>query len=474
MNFLIKHFLLLMMIITLPWRPVHAAVPTMDFTVNMSKTVNVDITGGTPRIAVDVGGNTRYASYASGTGTSALTFTYTATAGDVDLDGVAVSSPVDLNGGTITDLAGNALTNLTFTPPTTTGVKVDYPSLSMDFTNGSRSRKNSIRNSTMQGAVVGVPGTVPTNWGASNSGGLTREVAGFGTENGMSYLDLRYSGTTTGGQVQFTPETSTSAVQGELWTFSFFIKIISGSMGTLSTGVRSCVNEGNPGYLTEGCGVQNTLTGQRVFLSHTRTISNAATTFATPYVKFTPATSQILDFTIRIYTPQFEKGSFATSFIPTTNATVTRQNEFMNISTGAWYNQSAGAFFSNVGWVSSTGSNFPMLARFDDTGNNNRWNLYYNQATNVIGVSGHNAGVTQGGFNSPAQSTTGTIKAAAVQATNSANVAYNGTLGTLDTVWNLPTLTQWTTDATYARIWTKNFKYYPLRITDIQLQLLTQ
>lgn len=107
-----------------------SAATSIPFTVNLSKIVNVT---GTPRIAVDVGGVTRYATYTSGTGTSALIFTYAMVAGDVDLDGVTVSSPIDLNGGTIKDLSGNDLSPLAFTIPNTSNVKVNYPSLGMDF-----------------------------------------------------------------------------------------------------------------------------------------------------------------------------------------------------------------------------------------------------------------------------------------------------------------------------------------------------
>ena len=117
----------------------YAAAPVLSFTVNMSEAVTVDTAGGVPRIALNVGGVTRYASYASGSGTAALVFTYTATPGDVDLDGIALSSPVELNGGTMKDAAGNNAA-LTFTLPNTAAVKVDYPSLSMDFTNGTSGR----------------------------------------------------------------------------------------------------------------------------------------------------------------------------------------------------------------------------------------------------------------------------------------------------------------------------------------------
>ncbi|MDD3020043.1 MAG: hypothetical protein PHX61_03565 [Alphaproteobacteria bacterium] len=111
-----------------------AAPANVDFTITTSEAVNV--TGcpvNCPRIAVTVDGQTRYAQYSAGTGSSSLTFTYAPTLGDLDLDGVTLTSPIDLNGGTITDLNGNPQTDLTFTVPDTSGIKIDYPSLSMDF-----------------------------------------------------------------------------------------------------------------------------------------------------------------------------------------------------------------------------------------------------------------------------------------------------------------------------------------------------
>jgi hypothetical protein len=79
---------------------------------------------GVPRIAIDVGGLTRYATYASGSGTSALTFSYAVQAGDFDANGIAIAAPLDLNGGSITDVAGNPASGLIFTLPDTSALKV--------------------------------------------------------------------------------------------------------------------------------------------------------------------------------------------------------------------------------------------------------------------------------------------------------------------------------------------------------------
>jgi hypothetical protein len=110
--------------VTGPAPGAYIAGQNLDFTVQFSEAVVVDTTGGTPRLELTIGSTTQYATYLSGTGTSTLTFRYTVQAGDLDTDGIAVASPIDLNGGTITDVPGNDAV-LTFTPPDTSGVLVD-------------------------------------------------------------------------------------------------------------------------------------------------------------------------------------------------------------------------------------------------------------------------------------------------------------------------------------------------------------
>ncbi|MBD65171.1 MAG: hypothetical protein CME62_08190 [Halobacteriovoraceae bacterium] len=69
------------------------------FQVNFNELVNVT---NFPRIILDVDGNTRYATYQSGSGSTGLEFAYTVQAGESDLDGITVTSTsIDLNGGTI-------------------------------------------------------------------------------------------------------------------------------------------------------------------------------------------------------------------------------------------------------------------------------------------------------------------------------------------------------------------------------------
>ncbi|MGA0866744.1 MAG: fibronectin type III domain-containing protein, partial [Candidatus Nanopelagicaceae bacterium] len=96
---------------------------SLSFTVVMSESVTVS---GSPRLTLTVGSVTRYATYLSQSDSRTLTFRYTpATSLDeIDADGIAMASNLDLNGGAITDLATNALSDTSLTPPTLTGVLI--------------------------------------------------------------------------------------------------------------------------------------------------------------------------------------------------------------------------------------------------------------------------------------------------------------------------------------------------------------
>ncbi|WP_120967548.1 Ig-like domain-containing protein [Comamonas sp. lk] len=90
----------------------------------MAASEAVQIGGLAPRLVLNVGGATRYATYISGSGSAQLVFKYTVQSGDTDTDGIAVNT-LDLRGESLTDLAGNNL-NLTLNGlGSTAGVLVD-------------------------------------------------------------------------------------------------------------------------------------------------------------------------------------------------------------------------------------------------------------------------------------------------------------------------------------------------------------
>ena len=109
--------------LTAPSNATYLPGNTLTFTATLNETVTVT---GTPRIPITLGSTPRFASYSSGSNSRTLTFTYTIPSdiADLDLDGITVVSPAELNSGQIQDLFTNSITNLGFTVPTTTGVLI--------------------------------------------------------------------------------------------------------------------------------------------------------------------------------------------------------------------------------------------------------------------------------------------------------------------------------------------------------------
>ncbi|UVO39384.1 cadherin-like domain-containing protein [Bradyrhizobium arachidis] len=95
----------------------------VSVTVSFSEAVTVT---GTPQLALNIGGTPVQASYASGSGGSQLVFTYTIQAGQADANGISLdANALNLNGGTITDAAGNAAVLTAAAVADNAGFKVD-------------------------------------------------------------------------------------------------------------------------------------------------------------------------------------------------------------------------------------------------------------------------------------------------------------------------------------------------------------
>jgi hypothetical protein len=296
----------------------------------------------------------------------------------------------------------------------------------------------------------------------------------------MVYMDIRISGTPTSNApiLYFDGTTNITGATGQTWTMFAFLQRTAGSLSNINSINLHLAERTAAGALvtTHESAITAAASGNLTAAQQTRTFTTnggGTTARLQPGLRLDVALNPV-DITLRIGAIQLEQGSFATSFIPTTSAAVIRAAESMNISTGTWYTQATGTMYSDAGWGSSSGSNFPMLVRIWDGTSNNRWNIFYNQSTNIIGAGAHVSGVSQGSFATGTQSTEGSIRAALAQASNNANASFNGSIGTLDTSWTTPTVTQWNREPAQARIWTRVFKYYPVRVSDAQLQLLTQ
>ncbi len=403
------------------------AATSLPFIVNMSEAVTV--TGcpvNCPRIAVDVGGVTRYATYTSGSGTSTLTFTYDMVGGDLDLDGVTLSSPLDLNGGTITDLNGNPETNLSFTVPNTSGVKVDYPSLSMDFVADADGRytlngaayndlssflgavggtftRNSVATyfdstGTLQTASNNIPrfdydpvthapkgilieeartnqayySTDPASW---INNGVTVTPTGM-TELGI-FQSVRLAST---GQTYHRMNTRRAPSGGNdpitaPVVVTFYYR--GGTSGKMS--VTMYVTDASASsaiYVASGiCGTATTsgTAGTITILKHEYVGSACMLQFYfTPNNTVTGTTigigpySSVVGEDVIVLGAQVEYATFPTSFIVTGNGTATRQADSLTMPTGGWFNSSEGQLYAAVEPNAATYPHYPQIALFGD------------------------------------------------------------------------------------------------------------
>ena len=86
----------------------YAAGEAIAVRVRFSETVTVDTTDGTPTLNLTVGGQSKPGRYRPGPDSAAVVFVYRVESGDIDTDGVSIAAArIELNGGTIQDLADN-------------------------------------------------------------------------------------------------------------------------------------------------------------------------------------------------------------------------------------------------------------------------------------------------------------------------------------------------------------------------------
>lgn len=211
-------------------------------------------------------------------------------------------------------------------------------------------RTNSLRNSDAGGAVNGSAGTPPTNWNVTGNGsGITRTIS-TGSANGYNYIDFTYSGTPTSTfGILMDPEQPNQVVasQNQIWTSSVYIALISGSVPDCLVGVREALSDGTLVAIST-TNFASSLTSALQRFNHTRTLTGATTVRVGHRIQVTATNGVAINFTLRIAAPQLELGSFATSYIPTTNAAVTRGADVAQVletNIGSTLNDNEGTLF---------------------------------------------------------------------------------------------------------------------------------
>ena len=175
---------------------------------------------------------------------------------------------------------------------------------------------------------------------------------------------------------------------------------------------------------------------------------------------------------------QVEPGSFPTSYIPTTTATVTRSADVASMTGtnfSSWYNQNEGTLFAQarLNFFLSTSSVFPSIYQIGDYPNR-LWALYLNNVVNIltIGADVHSRNL---------QTLTSSPQLFKVaQALSNTSLTYSASKDGATSLTG--SLSSAVTNTTSLYIGGPNvgatkhiarLAYYPVRLTDTQLQALT-
>jgi len=177
---------------------------------------------------------------------------------------------------------------------------------------------------------------------------------------------------------------------------------------------------------------------------------------------------------------QLEAGAFATSYIPTVATQVTRSEDFARMTNvSPWYNAAQGTLFYEMTFDASY--NYPVTPTFyqSASANGNIIGVYSNTATQFVGL------IRSGSVNQASMGVNGTVlgehKTAIAYSAGSAAVAVDNlavvtgapaTLPTIDTL-GIAGLQSGYTQVGNAVGHIRRITYYPIRVSNAQLQALT-
>ena len=161
----------------------YKAGAAIDVTVTYNEAVEVDTKSGTPYLTLVVGSTNQRAAYHSGKGSTDLVFRYTVQSGETDANGVVVTAnSLTLNGGKISDVAGNAASRTNLAVIAANAQKVDTTapaSLTVSWpTDTGSSSSDGITNANR--VTISTPESGAT-WQYSTDGGQ-RWTTGSGTD----------------------------------------------------------------------------------------------------------------------------------------------------------------------------------------------------------------------------------------------------------------------------------------------------
>jgi hypothetical protein len=181
-------------------------------------------------------------------------------------------------------------------------------------------RTNYIRNPRGEGAVVN--GALPANWGIVPPAGMTATVTGIGSEDGIPFVEVAFSGASTGtsSRSAFESNSVAPASPGQVWSHSLYVRLVAGSVTGVNLQVETrCIASGTASSLTgalSGANIAPTgapLASQRFSVQSAPAVTD--TTSIQPTFRIGVTTGVQYDFTLRFGAPQLELAAFPSSLM---------------------------------------------------------------------------------------------------------------------------------------------------------------
>ena len=182
--------------------------------------------------------------------------------------------------------------------------------------------------------------------------------------------------------------------------------------------------------------------------------------------------------TIYAWGAQLEQGAFATSYIPTGGATVTRSADVATMPLGTWFVSSAFTFVPEAALpVAGPANSFQVVAEFSDGTANNRDMLWRTSAGNGFLATSTIAGTNV--YNQTIGTLTPgvTFKAAMTTIAGQQTSAFNSVLGPTGTAAQVAGLSQLLLGSSVQGLqingYIRRFRYWPRVLTNTELQQVT-
>jgi len=224
---------------------------------------------------------------------------------------------------------------------------------------------NLLRNSQCAGAVVGSPGSAPTNWLYAGRGAPVSTV-GIGFEGAVAYVDIRIQGTLTDLN-PFIDFEATAAANGApavaqaSYVGHVHVRRLAGDARPLLAALRFGTEAG--AYVNDAGGSASIASDAGSVYVVTGTPGVTATR-GILRLSINAGSGSVIDMTLRISRPQMEIGTVPTSYIPTYGSQVTRAGENIRWPTASipGYNASRGTFALEISTSTAPGAYRQILS----------------------------------------------------------------------------------------------------------------